>query len=137
MSDHDPLLPDEPSKRLFDLSQRLPLDLLAKLPPITDHIQQARHDCVIIFIEALLAHPQPITALDLQRLARNHKANFALQHPADFQVNFELIASTEIQLAALDHALNESRSELALAIRALRETLRRLIDDQYLNLILI
>ncbi|MCU0498258.1 MAG: hypothetical protein MUF87_12970 [Anaerolineae bacterium] len=131
--DFNPLLNDPTP----NLTHRLPADLLAKLPLIADHIQQARHDCVIRFIEVLLAHPTPLTPIDLQRLALRHKADFAREHPRDFEPKFELISSTEIQLTKLDHALADQNSPLALAIRALRVTLRQLIDQEYLDLILI
>ncbi|MCU0495980.1 MAG: hypothetical protein MUF87_01360 [Anaerolineae bacterium] len=75
-------------------------------PLIPDHVLAAREDCVRTFVNDVLIprgdQATPLTALELQRLAIQHKHQFTQAHPYDLSEEpFELILNAEMYLWGL------------------------------------
>lgn len=107
-------------------------------PLMAENVLEARRDCVRAFIADVLLcrmkEAKPLSALELQRMALEHKAAFRAAHPHDFDPSFEIIPAAEIELVTLCERLNlrqqhspEWKAEWDLAERALAE-LKRLLD---------
>lgn len=94
-----------PRKRLEDVFN-LPEFILKKLPKVPDHTDEARSECVRLFLQDVLlprlAAGEEIDGETLEFLALQHKREFRAKHPNDLVGEFYLISAVEVSLTMLD-----------------------------------
>ncbi len=92
-------------------SQQMVIEVISQ-SYIPDHVEAARRECVREFLENVLLprvfSGQPLTALELQMLAEEHKESFRKQHPDDFIGDYEIIPAVEMELLQLWRKLGGS-----------------------------
>lgn len=106
----------------------------------TDHIEEARHECVYQFLERVLLprmrDERPLSARELVEKANGFKDVFRQEHPMDFVGEFELITAVELELMQLHiqykarlEAYNEHTATAALVEKTLTQV--KVLLDKY------
>ncbi|MBL8152771.1 MAG: hypothetical protein JNM70_01205 [Anaerolineae bacterium] len=115
-----------------------------RLRPLPDHEAEARRICSHEFIEGILLprmrDSSPLTALELQRMAIEHKRSFQRQHPHDYDGEFELIPDVAMELITLSLRLHtrlkqEPNDEMADITRIVDRSMREVksLLDQHVE----
>lgn len=116
-------------------------DLPDSLPILPDHVQEARRECTVQFVERVLLprmrHGSALSFVELVLMVTDFKQAFEAQYPGDFNANYELIPAVDQYLLEMrmraENRKHQSKawSETAVLVERGIEALNRISEKHW------